>query len=177
MALEIERRFLVEGEDWKTIASNPQHLRQGYLSTSIEGWTVRMRILEQNKAWLTLKAPAGGISKYEFEYLIPLDDAECLWEKAPYKLTKTRYELNIDGDDWVIDCFKESNSPLVIAEIELTSPDQQIQKPAWCHQEITTNQELSNAALAITPISKWSKKSRQLIETQQTHKNNPAQLL
>ena len=176
MALEIERRFLVEGDDWKTIAGNPQYLRQGYLATSIRGWTVRMRILEKAKAWLTLKAPAEGISKYEFEYSIPLDDAESLWEKAPYKITKNRYELNCHGNDWVIDCFKGRNYPLVIAEVELTSSEQPIEKPTWCYQEITSNQQLSNAALARTPITSWSKKDRQNMQIQLHDKENPSLL-
>ena len=153
MALEIERRFLVKGDAWKKIAKHPQHLRQGYLVTSIEGWTVRVRILEGEKAWLTLKSPAKGIAKYEFEYLIPLNDAESLWQQAPYKLTKTRYELNLNGKEWIVDCFKGQNAPLVIAEVELTSVDEQVKQPHWCNQEVTSNQALSNAALAETPLS------------------------
>ncbi|WP_320666521.1 CYTH domain-containing protein [Prochlorococcus sp. MIT 1307] len=160
MALEIERRFLVKGQEWKTIARNAQHFRQGYLVTSVKSWTVRVRIIEQEKAWLTLKSPAGGIARHEFEYLIPLDDAESLWDQALYKLTKTRYELRLNGFDWVIDCFEDQNAPLVIAEVELTSHNQAIEKPNWCYQEVTALQKLSNAALAQDPVSNWSIENR-----------------
>ena len=160
MALEIERRFLVQGNTWQDIALSPQYFRQGYLATSIENWTIRIRIHEQKKAWLTLKSPAKGISSHEFEYLIPLNDAESIWKLTPHKLTKFRYQLNLDSGKWIIDCFDKSNSPLVIAEVELTSIDEQIDIPTWCYQEITSNKEFSNAALALNPISNWPKESR-----------------
>ncbi len=161
MPLEIERRFLVRGDDWKASAVNKQHLRQGYLNTSQEGWTTRLRILaHEEKAWLTLKAPTGGLARHEFEYLIPVIDAESLWKLTPYKLTKTRYELNLNDEDWIIDCFEGENAPLVIAEVELPAVDKQIEQPSWCFQEVTTNKQLSNAALAQTPISHWSTANR-----------------
>ena len=163
MAIEIERRFLVKGDKWKDLAQRPQYLRQGYLATSIEKWTIRIRILETTKAWITLKAPAKGISMYEFEYSIPLDDAESMWKLIPYQITKTRYQLNLDDGVWIIDCVDKANSPLVIAEVELASSDEKIQIPNWCYQEITSNKELSNAALALNPISTWSEGSRRAI--------------
>ena len=119
-----------------------------------------MRILGEKKAWLTLKSPAQGISNHEFEYAIPLNDAESLWKLAPHKLTKTRYELNLYAGAWIIDCFQGKNSPLVIAEVELTSEKEKVQKPSWCGEEITTNKQFSNAALAQRPISLWSIESR-----------------
>ena len=111
MALEIERRFLVKGDAWKTIAKHPQHLLQGYLVTSIEGWTVRVRIREGEKAWLTLKSQAKGIARYEFEYLIPLNDADSLWQQAPYKLQKTRYELNLTAKNGLLIALKGKMPP------------------------------------------------------------------
>ncbi len=160
MALEIERRFLVKGEEWKAIAKNRHALRQGYLVNNIQGWIVRMRIVDQKKAWLTLKTKAEGIANHEFEYMIPLKDAESLLEFAPHKIIKTRYELNFEGGEWVIDCFEDNNSPLVIAEVELASSEDQIHIPTWCYQEITSNKQLSNAALAKDPISNWSNEKR-----------------
>ena len=164
MALEIERKFLVKGDEWQAFSANAQHLRQGYLVTSIENWTVRVRIRGEEKAWLTLKSPAGEIAKHEFEYLIPVSDAEALWGKAPHKLTKTRYSLNLKGGDWILDCFEDRNSPLVMAEVELTSTDQKIHKPNWCYQEVTTNTLFSNAALAQNPIRDWSKENLMTIK-------------
>ena len=155
MAIEIERRFLVKGSEWKSTAKNAFHLCQGYLISNFEDWIVRVRIIEQKSAYLTLKAKAEGISNHEFEYLIPLEDGNSLLQLAPHKIKKTRYELNMNEGEWVIDCFEDNNFPLVIAEVELTSANQQIDRPFWCHTEITNNKNFSNAALALTPISDW----------------------
>ena len=156
MALEIERRFLVKGNEWRNISLNKQHLRQGYLTTSIDNWTTRIRIKGEEKAWLTLKYPGEKISRYEFEYLIPLKDAEEIWERTPHKLFKTRFELNLKEGNWIIDCFEAGNAPLVIAEVELVSTDQNIPIPHWCFREITYNKQLNNAALAQKPITTWT---------------------
>ena len=107
MALEIERRFLVCGETWRAHAGCAQPLRQGYLAASAEGVTVRLRIKGDDQAWLTLKAPAGvsGLVRHEFEYVIPVDDAEAMWQLAPHRLEKTRWVLDLPGGEWVVDCF------------------------------------------------------------------------
>ena len=119
MALEVERRFLVSGEGWRNCAGTPQPLRQGYLAASAEGITVRMRLRGQDQAWLTLKAAAeaSGLVRHEFEYPIPLSDAEALWSLAPHRLVKTRFQLDLAGGDWVVDCFEGENAPLVIADV------------------------------------------------------------
>ena len=100
MPLEIERRFLVSGSDWREHAGEPQSLRQGYLASSEQGITVRMRLRADGRAWLTLKAPADGIARHEFEYDLPSSDAEALWALAPHRLVKTRYSLALPGGDW-----------------------------------------------------------------------------
>ena len=155
MALEIERRFLVSSEDWRAVAGPPQALRQGYLASSEQGVTVRLRIKDEQQAWLTLKAPAGGFARHEFEYPLPLADAEDLWLLAPQQLTKTRYSLNLPGGDWVVDCFAGENAPLVLAEVELPSVDTALELPPWCGLEITGDNRWSNAALALHPLSRW----------------------
>ncbi|CAI8163353.1 MAG: CYTH domain-containing protein [Prochlorococcus sp.] len=160
MGLEIERRFLVVAEEWRELAGPAQPLRQGYLAASPQGFTIRMRIGGQDQAWLTLKAPAQGIARHEFEYLIPLVDAESLWDLAPHRLTKTRYNLNLAGGDWIVDCFDGANAPLVLAEVELPNATHPIQIPAWCGQEITAESKWSNAALARNPIAEWSVQDR-----------------
>ena len=91
MAIEIERRFIVNGEGWKSFAKNQQHLRQGYLANSLNSWTVRVRILREERAWLTLKLKTDDMSNNEFEYLIPINDANSLWELSQTKLKKIRY--------------------------------------------------------------------------------------
>ncbi len=160
MSLEIERRFIVKGKNWKNIASNPQHFQQGYLTSSLEGWTIRIRIEGKKQAWLTLKTHATGISNHEFEYSIPIDDAYSIWKLVQYKLTKIRYELNLVGGNWIVDCFEKENAPLVIAEVELSSESDPVLKPKWCGREITGEKQFSNAALAQNPFSKWPEQKR-----------------
>lgn len=161
MAFEIERRFLVIGESWRSFAGSAMPLRQGYLVGSPEGFTVRVRILEKEQcAWLTLKAPYKGITSHEFEYLIPVEDAESLWGLAPFRLTKTRYELNLQGGSWVVDCFEGANSPLVLAEVELASAEQLLKVPDWCWKGVTGVSEWSNAALAKMPLDQRSFRQR-----------------
>ncbi|MEB3158340.1 MAG: CYTH domain-containing protein [Synechococcus sp.] len=155
MALEIERRFLVRSEQWRALAGGPQSLRQGYLARSEQGITVRLRIQEEQGAWLTLKAPAEGYARHEFEYSVPLEDAEALWRLAPHRLSKTRYTLNLDGGDWVVDCFAGENAPLVLAEVELPVLDVALEIPSWCGREITGDNRWSNAALASQPLAQW----------------------
>ena len=158
MALEIERRFLVSGESWRNCAGVPQPLRQGYLAASAEGITVRMRLRGQDQAWLTLKAAAeaSGLVRHEFEYPIPVSDAEALWSLAPHRLVKTRFQLDLAGGDWVVDCFEGENAPLVIAEVELAAPDSALVVPDWCGAESTGVSRWSNALLAHQPLQSWS---------------------
>ncbi len=160
MSLEIERRFLVKGEDWRQSVSKEHEIQQAYLTSSKDGWTVRVRITDNQNACLTLKAKAEGVANYEFEYPIPLEDGLLLWEKLPNKITKTRFTLNLKEGDWIIDCFKKQNSPLVLAEVELASEKTQLHKPTWCGQEITGKFEWSNASLAKNPINTWDKSKK-----------------
>ena len=162
MALEIERRFLVNAEGWKSLAGPPQKLRQGYLASSAEGITVRIRMQGDALAWLTLKAAAdsSGIARHEFEYSIPAADAEALWALAPHRLEKTRYALELEGGDWVVDCFSGCNAPLVLAEVELDRADRTLRLPDWCGEELTGESRWANAVLASQPVSTWSAQER-----------------
>ena len=164
MALEIERRFLIaaDADGWRHRAQAPQPLRQAYLAASADGVTVRVRLQEGGKSWLTLKAAAdsSGLVRHEFEYAIPLADAEALWSLAPHCLAKTRYALDLDGGDWVVDCFEAENAPLLIAEVELPRADIPLAIPEWCGQEITGDGRWSNAQLAHRPLQHWSEQDR-----------------
>ena len=160
MNIEIERRFLVEGNDWRKFAGDGQKLKQAYLTSSINNWTIRVRIIEDKEGFLTLKKKADGIANNEFEYSIPIQDAIELINLSKYKIIKTRYQLKINTQNWVVDIFDGSNSSLKIAEIELNSEYDEIQVPSWCGQEITGIKSLSNASLAKTPISQLSVKNR-----------------
>tara|TARA_B100000700_G_C14759211_1_gene721308 strand:- start:45 stop:539 length:495 start_codon:yes stop_codon:yes gene_type:complete len=163
MGIEIERRFIVSGEEWKAFTKETQEIQQCYLINEKKSWTVRLRIINREECLLTLKYPKTDISRFEFEYSIPFQDGQDLWEMSKYKLIKTRYKLNLNNGSWIVDCFRGENYPLVIAEVELASANSIIEKPNWCHKEISTSPEWSNAALAKLPISKRTIEKKHLI--------------
>ena len=163
MTLEIERRFLVKGEEWKKFINNSKELKQGYLVTEKNKWTIRIRIINNKESWLTLKFPREGIVRDEFEYITPLADGVSIWKNSNFQISKTRHELNINNHVWVVDCFKGNNFPLTIAEIELKEVNQKINIPKWCGLEISDSNEFSNAALAKKPISSWPMEKKRLI--------------
>ena len=167
MALEIERRFLVIGAGWQSLAGPPQPLRQGYLAASADGVTVRMRIRAADQAWLTLKAAADrqGLVRHEFEYGIPVEDAEALWALAPHRLEKTRFSVDWPGGDWVVDCFAGRNAPLVLAEVELETAHSELALPPWCGRELTGESRWSNARLAAEPVQSWPEPERLAISS------------
>jgi CYTH domain-containing protein len=172
MALEIERRFLVISPVWRTQVAWQRQLQQGYLSQGADGLTLRVRIssasTEPAAAWLTLKAPpiqpqAGpdGLVRQEFEYPIPLADAQAMLALTAQQVSKRRYGLALGGGNWVVDVFDGANHPLVVAEVELEHAEQGLEVPSWCGPELTGRHELSNAALARRPFSDWDAEQRQ----------------
>ena len=160
MGIEIERRFLVDNEDWKDQVIRSESFSQAYLNSSVDEWTTRVRIIDNNKGYITLKSSLNGLINYEFEYSIPRKDAIELIQLSKYKITKIRYQLKINKKNWVVDVFEKSNSGLKIAEIELNSESEEIRVPSWCGQEITGIKSLSNASLAKAPISELSVEDR-----------------
>ena len=160
MAIEIERRFLVENEDWKLKGIISEDFCQAYLNSNLDEWAVRIRIIDNKQSYITLKSVINGFMNYEYEYEIPKKDALELFKLSKHKITKTRYQLKINKKNWVIDSFSGSNSSLKIAEIELSSESEKIEVPPWCGKEITGIKSLSNASLAKTPISKISVRDR-----------------
>ena len=171
MALEIERRFLVASEAWRPHVRWSRNLQQGYLAGSADGLTLRVRSDGLGAAWLTLKYPASGIARHEFEYAIPQQDADALLERSPARVLKQRYGLDLPGGDWVLDVFAGENAPLVIAEVELESEQAAVAIPPWCSCEITGIGAFSNAALAQRPFQLWQPEEQQPwilnLETQQ----------
>lgn len=161
MALEIERRFLVQGDAWRPAVQWTRQLQQGYLAGSATGLTLRVRSDGDAGAWLTLKYPAAGIARHEFEYAIPMADAAALLQQSDSQLRKQRHGLDLPGGDWVLDVFAGDNAPLVIAEVELERADQELLVPAWCSREITGLGQFSNAALAREPFCRWSSAEQQ----------------
>ena len=160
MGIEIERRFLVKNDEWKSQVINAANFSQGYLNSNPDNWTLRVRIIDRKTGFLTLKSILQGFISHEFEFQIPIKDAFELLKLSKFKITKTRYQLKINGKDWVVDSFKDLNTSLTIAEIELESDLEKVIVPCWCGQEITGEKSLSNASLARTPISTLKLKDR-----------------
>ena len=160
MGIEIERRFLVKNEDWKDQVILSENFSQAYLNSSEGEWVTRIRVIDNKKAYITLKSSINGLTNYEFEYSIPIKDAIELIKLSKYKITKTRYQLKINNKNWIVDLFDGSNSPLKIAEIELEDESEEIQVPSWCGNEITGIKSLSNASLSMSPISQFSLRDR-----------------
>ena len=116
MALEIERRFLIKNDNWKEFINKKIYIEQGYLAKSIDGWIIRVRLLGK-KSKITLKKHIKGFTNFEFEYSIPRSDAEIIMSNLSNTIKKDRFFLEIEKKSWIIDCFKENNYPLKIAEI------------------------------------------------------------
>jgi len=153
MTLEIERKYLVVGSGWKTV--EPMQLRQGYLNSD-KTRTVRVRVADSD-AYLTIKGLTTGISRPEFEYPIPLEDAEQLLQLCSNSIIeKRRYVLPIGDVVWEIDEFFGDNAGLLLAEVELQSESQTFPLPDWVGQEVSDDARYYNSSLAITPFSAWS---------------------
>lgn len=151
MAVEIERKFLVAGDSWRAAATGSAALRQGYLSTSAKA-TVRIRILDDARAVLTLKGPTLGISRAEFEYAVPLADGLAMLEMArPNVVEKRRYIVPHAGLTWEVDVFEGAHAGLVMAEVELDHSDQPIELPDWAGREVSHDDRYANASLSRNP--------------------------
>ncbi len=153
MGVEIERKFLVQSDAWRVVEGT--RYCQGYLSSVIER-TVRVRTIK-DKGYLTIKGVASGASRQEFEYEIPVQDAnEMLNELCERPLIeKYRYKIEYGGFIWEVDEFTGDNEGLTIAEIELPSEDQIFEKPAWLGEEVTADPRYYNANLIKHPFTQW----------------------
>ena len=154
MGVEIERKFLVLDERWRTLGVGVS-MRQGYLSSHPER-VVRVRI-EGAAAMLTIKGRSVGASRGEWEYPIPLADAEQLLASLCEQplIEKKRYRIEHEGMLWEIDEFFGANAGLVVAEIELEAEDQPFSRPDWLGAEVTDDARYFNANLISHPFSEW----------------------
>jgi adenylate cyclase len=149
MPQEIERKFLVESDEWRRHSKRPRPIRQGYIVRGPEV-VVRVRIFGAH-AYLTIKSTDPGRVRTEFEYEIPLEHAEALLAHActgPV-IEKTRHKLEWAGLDWVIDEFGGALSGLVLAEVELHFADQEIDIPPWAGKEVTDDPDYRNERLSL----------------------------
>jgi adenylate cyclase len=156
MGMEIERRFFVQ--DLEKLGTLPlgSTIRQAYVKTLDSNITTRIRIKDDHFALLTIKGPTAGISRAEYEYPIPVDDAEeMMGNLCGDSVYKTRYKIPYGGLIWELDIFDGPNAGLIIVEVELTSEDQEIDFPPWIGEEIKTHM-LSNFNLAWYPWNKFA---------------------
>ncbi len=153
---EIERKFLVTRKD---VVSGHRSLRvcQGYILSENEG-DARVRIENNEKAFLTIKKRSSGISRWEFEYSVPLEDAEIMLNALCEGriVEKERYLIPYKGRLWEVDVFAGENRGLIVAEVELDSEDQPFEKPLWAGGEVTEDPRYLNKNLAVHPFREWN---------------------
>ena len=162
MAIEIERKFLVTGDEWRSEAVSASHLVQGYLTRGAER-SVRVRTTGEDKAYLNIKSSTTGIRRTEFEYEIPLEDAREMLETIAMQpvIDKPRHLVKKGQHPWEIDVFAGDNKGLVIAEIELASEDEVFERPTWIGKEVSADPSYYNMN----------------IETQEWRRSYPEELL
>ena len=156
MALEIERRFLLKNDTWKQFISKKIYIEQGYLSNSLDDWIIRIRFTDKDHK-VAFKKHIKGFTNFEFEYSIPRSDAKTIMSNLSSTIKKERFFLEIEKKTWIIDCFKENNYPLEIAEIELSEEKEYLSLPSFISTEITGLKSYSNFSLSNNPFSKWQK--------------------
>ena len=156
MALEIERKFLVLDDSYKHEAFKSYHIRQGYICSE-RGRTVRIRIRD-NEAFITIKGPSldGGLTRYEFEQSIPMDDAEKLMTLCDEGIIdKTRWLVKSGDHTFEVDEFHGDNAGLVMAEVELNSTQVSPKIPDFIGKEVTGDRRYYNSQLRRHPYRFW----------------------
>ena len=145
---EIERKFLVNKQLWSQPAKGGLVCRQGYIFSDGDK-LARVRIIG-DKAYLTIKAKGQGITRMEYEYPIPVEDAAVMLDKfcGGALIEKIRYEFDFAGMNWCVDVFAGANEGLILAEVELDDENQQFEKPIWTAEEVTADQRYLNVNLA-----------------------------
>ena len=154
MALEIERRFLIKNDNWKKFITKKIFIEQGYLSKSLDDWIIRIRFTGKDFK-IALKKHIESFTNFEFEYSIPPKDGKTIMANLSNTIKKERFFLEFEKKSWIIDCFKENNHPLKIAEIELSKEEENLNLPSFISKEITGQTDYSNFSLTKKPFSKW----------------------
>lgn len=154
MGKEIERKFLVAGTAWKSLGEGTLY-RQGYLST-VKERVVRVRTIAE-RAYLTIKGLSVGLTRTEFEYEIPLTDANLMLDELCERplIEKTRYLIRHRGLVWEVDEFHGENAGLVLAEVELADESQTPELPPWIGREVSDDPRYYNANLIANPYTRW----------------------
>jgi adenylate cyclase len=154
MPTEIERKFLVRSDAWRAQVESSERYVQGYLANTRMS-SIRIRISD-DRAWLNIKRAVPGVQRDEFDYAIPVQDAHellALCEGRP--IEKIRHRVRCNDALWEVDVFEGDNAGLVVAEIELASPESRFERPAWLGEEISHELRYYNNMLAQHPFRKW----------------------
>ena len=154
MGTEIERKFLVRDDSFRSLAQGTRY-RQGYLN-SVKERVVRVRTID-DKGFLTIKGITTGATRAEYEYEIPLKEAEAMLDELCEQplIEKNRYKIAHKGFVWEVDEFFGENQGLIFAEVELESEDQQFDKPDWITDEVTGDPKYFNSNLIQNPYKNW----------------------
>ncbi len=156
MPKEIERKFLVASQAWRDLADGGTPLRQAYLAET-EAAVVRVRIETSGRGFLTIKSAVAGMSRDEFEYTVPVADAEALIGLRRGSLVeKVRFRVAHGGRTWEVDVYSGENEGLVLAEIELGSEADTVDLPPWAGREVTGDRRYYASTLARSPFCSWS---------------------
>jgi adenylate cyclase len=155
MATEIERKFLVNGDSWRDAVLSQERIMQGYLANN-QNATVRVRVKGEH-AFLTIKGAAQGISRAEYEYPIPVSDAEAMLAELSVSspIDKVRHRVRQGDQVWELDVFAGDNAGLVMAELELEHEDQPFDLPDWAGTEVSDDPRYYNVNLARHPYKHW----------------------
>ncbi len=166
MPVEIERKFIVADPSWQEGADAGRIIVQGYLETS-DAISVRVRLVDGTHATLTVKLPKSGLSRFEFEQAIAPHEAAALLDRCPGRIVeKVRHEVACNGMVWEVDRYLGANAGLVVAEVELDSERQLVDRPAWLGREVTGIDRYQNARLARDPYMSWSDRTESTDRTE-----------
>jgi adenylate cyclase len=157
MSFEIERKFLVRGDDWQRLATSRTSIRQAYLSSNGKA-SIRVRIKGEGAATLSIKSRPANLRRLELEYPIPVLEAEALMQlRQGSIIEKVRHEVPWGDLAWEVDVFSGENLGLVLAEIELREEQQHIELPPWIGPEVTGQKQYYNSSLVQHPFCSWSR--------------------
>lgn len=155
MAIEIEHKFLLVNDEWRSHIERTSYYKQGYLSSTKQN-SIRIRISDAN-AWINIKSAVIGTHRLEYEYEIPLSDAKEILSELCHKplIEKHRHFVTHDNHLWEIDEFMGENAGLIVAEIELNEVGENFRRPSWIGKEVTHDLRYYNNSLCQNPYANW----------------------
>ena len=155
MGMEIERKFLVKQNLWNKVKKEGTIYRQGYLLRD-KNKTIRIRVIEGDKGYVTIKGKTQNVSRLEYEYPLPEKDAtEILKNFCDAIVSKRRYKIKVNDKLWEVDEFMDDNEGLIIAELELQDEKEAFTIPGWIDREVSEDSRYYNSELSVNPYKNW----------------------